>query len=116
MDTCDLPTESDFHQVFAEGVVSSSPSIRSLGAGEILSGLGADHDNKTNAVWYNNPKFQHCVPMFYEDIDRVDEERVVKQRSSIKTELSLAKGTLELYDIVTGTSNGTCKSDLFIVM
>lgn len=52
-------SESDFHQVFAEGVLASAPT--SGVSHEVMSGLNMEDDAKTTAVWYNNPKFQHCV-------------------------------------------------------
>ena len=53
-------SEQDFHQIFAEGVVSSHP--RSGLNHEIMTGLRLiDADATDKTTWFDNPKFQHFV-------------------------------------------------------
>ncbi|GAP85182.1 putative acyl transferase acyl hydrolase lysophospholipase [Rosellinia necatrix] len=52
-------SEHEFHQVFAEGVLASDPISSSNH--EILSGIHVGMNGEDKAVWYANPKFQHCV-------------------------------------------------------
>lgn len=49
-------SEQDFHEVFAEGVLSC---LRKTGTTELCSGLRIDDDESKN--WVANPMFQHLV-------------------------------------------------------
>ncbi|KAJ5084947.1 hypothetical protein NUU61_009526 [Penicillium alfredii] len=49
-------SEQDFHEVFAEGVLSC---IERTGSAELCSGLRIDEDETKN--WVSNPMFQHLV-------------------------------------------------------
>jgi hybrid polyketide synthase / nonribosomal peptide synthetase ACE1 len=53
-------SEQDFHQIFAEAVISSHP--RSNLNHEIMTGLRiVDSDAPDPTTWFNNPKFSHQV-------------------------------------------------------
>lgn len=49
-------SEQDFHEVFAEGVLSC---LKKTGTSELCSGLRIDDDDSKN--WVSNPMFQHLV-------------------------------------------------------
>ncbi|KAL2864256.1 uncharacterized protein BJX67DRAFT_383918 [Aspergillus lucknowensis] len=53
-------SEQDFHQIFAEAVVSSPPgSARGF---EIMTGLRlVDANGEDRTTWFSNPKFQHLI-------------------------------------------------------
>ncbi|KAI1100045.1 hypothetical protein F4804DRAFT_348896 [Jackrogersella minutella] len=88
-------SESEFHQVFAEGVLASAP-----GSGqcyEIMSGLRVMTGGERNAVWYRNPKFQHCV--LGQD-DAITIGGGSKPTLSIKTRLASASNLAEIYEIL----------------
>ncbi|OOQ90641.1 putative hybrid NRPS/PKS enzyme [Penicillium brasilianum] len=53
-------SEQDFHQIFAEAVVSSPPDSQ-LGF-EIMTGLRlVDGNGEDRTTWFENPKFQHLI-------------------------------------------------------
>ncbi|GME22836.1 hypothetical protein DL768_008056 [Neofusicoccum parvum] len=89
-------SETEFLQVFAEGVLASRPAS---GSGhEVASGLRMVKGEDKDAVWYSNPKFQHCV------LGREEggaAEAGAKQGLSVKAELADAAGPEEVHRIVT---------------
>lgn len=90
-------SESDFHQVFAEGVLASPPE--SGKSHEIMSGLNMENDARNTAVWYNNPKFQHCV--FDSDHTKVLETNS-KQNLSLATRVASASSPAEVLKVISG--------------
>ncbi|GME45600.1 hypothetical protein DL768_008056 [Neofusicoccum parvum] len=89
-------SETEFLQVFAEGVLASRPAS---GSGhEVASGLRMVKGEDRDAVWYSNPKFQHCV-LGREEGGAV--EAGAKQGLSVKAELADAAGPEEVHRIVT---------------
>ncbi|RYP74293.1 hypothetical protein DL771_003114 [Monosporascus sp. 5C6A] len=89
-------SESEFHQVFAEGVLASSPA--SGRSHEVISGLNMGKDVEESAVWYGNPKFQHCI-IGQDDIRPL--EGRLKQRLPLKVEIASATSAGEALRIVT---------------
>ncbi|EOD43327.1 putative lovastatin nonaketide synthase protein [Neofusicoccum parvum UCRNP2] len=89
-------SETEFLQVFAEGVLASRPAS---GSGhEVASGLRMVKGEDRDAVWYLNPKFQHCV-LGREEGGAV--EAGAKQGLSVKAELADAAGPEGVHRIVT---------------
>ncbi|RYP45619.1 hypothetical protein DL768_008056 [Monosporascus sp. mg162] len=89
-------SETEFHQVFAEGVLASSPA--SGRSHEIISGLNMGKDVEESAVWYGNPKFQHCI-IGQDDIRPLEGKS--KQGLPLKVEIASATSPGEALRIVT---------------
>lgn len=96
-------SESDFLQVFAEGVLASAPG--SDRGHEVMCGLrfARNQTAAKNAVWYDNPKFQHCV-LGWEDenVAPIEGNGVSEQELSVKTKIASATSLAEVRMIVAG--------------
>nr|AKL78827.1 GLNRPS8 [Glarea lozoyensis] len=88
-------SERDFQQVFAEGVVAGR--VDSGQSGEVVSGLRVTNDAEEKTIWYNNPKFQHCI--IRQSVDETNSEKA-KPIVPLKTELLHATNKEEIERIL----------------
>ncbi|KAI0479863.1 hypothetical protein F4859DRAFT_529997 [Xylaria cf. heliscus] len=88
-------SEQDFHETFAEGVISShSGSSDNL---EVTTGLRLDDDNGEDSKnWSNNPIFQHLIMRSANPTSSDGKTKAV----AIKTQLQEASNDDEVYEII----------------
>ncbi|OQE15068.1 hypothetical protein PENFLA_c034G04575 [Penicillium flavigenum] len=85
-------SEQDFHEVFAEGVLSC---MERVGSAELCCGLRIDDDESKS--WVSNPMFQHLV---YKSSNLVVADKKGKSRVLIKTRLFEATSHEEVIEIL----------------
>ncbi|KGO44322.1 Acyl transferase/acyl hydrolase/lysophospholipase [Penicillium expansum] len=85
-------SEQDFHEVFAEGVLSC---LDRVGSAELCCGLRIDDDESKS--WVSNPMFQHLV---YKSSNLVVAEKKGKYGVLIKTRLFEATSNQEVIEIL----------------
>lgn len=88
-------SEQDFHEVFAEGVLSCRERV---GSAELCCGLRIDDDESKS--WVSNPIFQHLV---YKSSKLVVTDKKGKSGVLIKTRLFEATSNQEVIEILQGT-------------
>ena len=64
-----------------------------------MSGLDMEDDAKSTEVWYNNPKFQHCV--LHSDDTRFLESNS-KQNLSLAIRVASASSPAEVLKVISG--------------
>ncbi|OQD60396.1 hypothetical protein PENPOL_c024G00628 [Penicillium polonicum] len=85
-------SEQDFHEVFAEGVLSC---LDRVGSAELCCGLRIDDDESKS--WVSNPMFQHLV---YKSSNLVVADKKGKYGVLIKTRLFEATSNQEVIEIL----------------
>ncbi|KAJ5747124.1 uncharacterized protein N7511_008820 [Penicillium nucicola] len=85
-------SEQDFHEVFAEGVISC---LERVGAAELCCGLRIDDDESKS--WISNPMFQHLV---FKSSSLVISDKKGKSGMLIKTRLFEATSMQEVMEIL----------------
>ncbi|CAG7931952.1 unnamed protein product [Penicillium olsonii] len=85
-------SEQDFHEVFAEGVLSC---LDRVGSAELCCGLRIDDDE--SKIWVSNPMFQHLV---YKSSSLVVADKKGKSGVLIKTRLFKATSNQEVHEIL----------------
>ncbi|CAI7658829.1 unnamed protein product [Penicillium glandicola] len=85
-------SEQDFHEVFAEGVLSC---LERTGSAELCCGLRIDDDESKS--WISNPMFQHLV---YKSSNLVVADKKGKSGVLIKTRLFEATSNQEVIEIL----------------
>ncbi|CAG8923339.1 unnamed protein product [Penicillium salamii] len=85
-------SEQDFHEVFAEGVLSC---LDRVGSAELCCGLRIDDDE--TKIWVSNPMFQHLV---YKSSNLVIADKKGKSGVMIKTRLFEATSKEEVDEIL----------------
>ncbi|KAL2698592.1 hypothetical protein AAEP93_009980 [Penicillium crustosum] len=85
-------SEQDFHEVFAEGVLSC---LDRVGSAELCCGLRIDDDESKS--WVSNPMFQHLV---YKSSNLVVTDKKGKSGVLIKTRLFEATSNQEVIEIL----------------
>lgn len=88
--------ESEFHQVFAEGVLASEPASRQNH--EVMSGLRITESNQEDSVWFKTPKFQHCVPHRRDPAARSEN---LYHKPCLKAQLETASIFTEIREVLT---------------
>jgi hybrid polyketide synthase/nonribosomal peptide synthetase ACE1 len=95
-------SEQDFHEVFAEGVLSC---MERVGSAELCCGLRIDDDESKS--WVSNPIYQHLV---YKSSNLVVADKKGKSGVLIKTRLFEATSHEEVIEILQGTGIANCTS------
>jgi hybrid polyketide synthase / nonribosomal peptide synthetase ACE1 len=90
-------SESEFHQVFAEGVLAGPPTTGQ--SHEIMSGLRIGTAGEENYVWYQNPIFQHCITSQRESPVH---NHNPKEKRSLKVQLEDSFGLEQRREIISG--------------
>ncbi|KAJ5327638.1 Acyl transferase/acyl hydrolase/lysophospholipase [Penicillium brevicompactum] len=85
-------SEQDFHEVFAEGVLSC---LDRVGSAELCCGLRIDDDE--SKIWVSNPMFQHLV---YKSSSLVVADKKGKAGVLVKTRLFEATTSKEIDEIL----------------
>jgi hybrid polyketide synthase/nonribosomal peptide synthetase ACE1 len=87
-------SEQDFHEVFAEGVLTC---LERVGAAELCCGLRIDDDESKS--WVSNPMFQHLI---FKSSSLVISDKKGKSGMLIKTRLFEAASMQEVMEILIG--------------
>ena len=89
-------SEQDFHEVFAEGVLSC---MERMGNSALCSGLRIDEDESKN--WVSNPMFQHLV---FKSNNFIAADKKTKGGIVVKTQLLESTSYQEVTEILQCTS------------
>ncbi|KAI0490980.1 hypothetical protein F4859DRAFT_520593 [Xylaria cf. heliscus] len=88
-------SEQMFHEVFAEGVLSSQP--RSFGSYEITTGLSLEDSHSTVNSWRTNPVYSHLIAKAHSSISTTTQK---SSAISITMQLSHAENDEQVMDII----------------